>query len=205
IRAAKTALRKQIRAVLAAHPLDPKIAQKMASNVTALQEWKSASAVSIFLSMPHEVDTTPLVRAAFAAGKRVYIPCIVGAADLAAAFPGSPPPPPPNPAKVMAMVQLASEEDLATMPLDAWSIPTPTDPLTTRAVASSTLTGVAEPLDLVVMPGVAFDTTTGARCGYGKGFYDTWLAAHVPATVPRVAFARSCQCVASVPLEPHDL
>ena len=58
-------------------------------------------------------------------------------------------------------------------------------------------------LDAVVVPGAAFDAA-GRRCGYGGGFYDTYL----PRTRPGilwVALAFEAQLVDELPCEPHDL
>lgn len=57
-------------------------------------------------------------------------------------------------------------------------------------------------LDLIVLPGVAFDRE-GRRLGYGKGFYDRFLAA-VSADVETVGLAFELQVGAPLPEEPHD-
>jgi 5-formyltetrahydrofolate cyclo-ligase len=62
-------------------------------------------------------------------------------------------------------------------------------------------TTIAPSPDLVLVPGLAFDTT-GARLGRGKGFYDRWLAANP--TVPSVGICFKCQIVESLPFEAHD-
>ncbi len=56
-------------------------------------------------------------------------------------------------------------------------------------------------LDLVLVPGVAFDPA-GGRVGRGKGFYDRLLAGVVGHKCG-VAFTE--QIVAQVPVEPHDM
>ena len=58
-------------------------------------------------------------------------------------------------------------------------------------------------IDAVVVPGAAFDLD-GQRCGYGGGFYDTYLPQTRP-SVPRVALAFEAQIVDDIPCEPHDL
>jgi len=76
----------------------------------------------------------------------------------------------------------------------AWGIPEPRAGLPEVAPAA---------LDAVVVPGAAFDVE-GRRCGYGGGFYDTYL----PLTrtgVPRVALAFEAQIVDEVACESHDL
>lgn len=61
----------------------------------------------------------------------------------------------------------------------------------------------AAELDVVIVPGSIFDPA-GGRCGYGGGFYDTYLPLTRPGT-PRVALAFELQMVPEVPLEAHDL
>lgn len=56
-------------------------------------------------------------------------------------------------------------------------------------------------LDLIIVPGVAFDRK-GNRCGRGKGFYDRFLA-QTHATTIAVCF--DCQLVDNLPTEPHDI
>jgi 5-formyltetrahydrofolate cyclo-ligase len=55
----------------------------------------------------------------------------------------------------------------------------------------------AEELDLVVVPGIAFDGS-GNRLGYGRGFYDRLLSRRRPG-VPAVAIAFGMQVVDAVP------
>jgi 5-formyltetrahydrofolate cyclo-ligase len=57
-------------------------------------------------------------------------------------------------------------------------------------------------IDLVVVPGVAFDPE-GRRLGRGRGHYDATLAA-LPRSTPRVGLAFEAQIVARVPSEAHD-
>lgn len=66
---------------------------------------------------------------------------------------------------------------------------------------SDTCRQVALTLDLILVPGVAFDLQ-GHRLGRGKGFYDQLLVA-VRGTTCGVAFDE--QIVPEVPVEPHDV
>jgi 5-formyltetrahydrofolate cyclo-ligase len=58
-------------------------------------------------------------------------------------------------------------------------------------------------IDLVVVPGVAFDGR-GGRLGRGRGHYDATLALLRPGAA-RVGIAFEMQVVAEVPGEPHDV
>lgn len=58
-----------------------------------------------------------------------------------------------------------------------------------------------EAIDLIIVPGIAFDTTC-QRLGRGGGFYDRFLLTTDQVTVG-VCF--QCQMVEAVPSEPHDI
>jgi 5-formyltetrahydrofolate cyclo-ligase len=55
--------------------------------------------------------------------------------------------------------------------------------------------------DVIIVPGVAFDPT-GARLGYGGGFYDAFLRA--ARGVFRIGICFELQVVDSIPVEEHD-
>jgi 5-formyltetrahydrofolate cyclo-ligase len=76
----------------------------------------------------------------------------------------------------------------------AWGIPEPRDGLAEV---------LPEQIDAVVVPGSAFDAA-GRRCGYGGGFYDTYLPRTRPG-IPWIALAFEAQLVDELPCEPHDL
>jgi 5-formyltetrahydrofolate cyclo-ligase len=61
----------------------------------------------------------------------------------------------------------------------------------------------AEQLDLVMVPGVAFDRT-GARMGHGFGYYDKLLQ-HARPDAPLVALAFECQLFPEIPTQAHDI
>ncbi|MBN1258404.1 5-formyltetrahydrofolate cyclo-ligase [Candidatus Peregrinibacteria bacterium] len=60
---------------------------------------------------------------------------------------------------------------------------------------------MAPPLDLIIIPGVAFDRR-GNRLGMGKGYYDRFLKAFK--AVPKIALAFEEQVLAQVPKEIYD-
>ncbi len=60
----------------------------------------------------------------------------------------------------------------------------------------------ANEIDVVLVPGVAFDRR-GYRLGYGGGFYDRFLA-RLPEGPLRIGLAFDEQLLDEVPTEPHD-
>ncbi len=60
-----------------------------------------------------------------------------------------------------------------------------------------------EAIDVVLVPGAAFDLD-GRRCGYGGGFYDSFLP-RTRSAVPRIALAFEVQLVERLDCEAHDL
>lgn len=81
--------------------------------------------------------------------------------------------------------------DLQALPAGPLGVPEPTGP----AVPVGDI-------DVVVLPGVAFDRT-GTRLGRGGGHYDRLLA-RLPRRSLRVGLCFAVQLVAGVPREPHD-
>lgn len=76
----------------------------------------------------------------------------------------------------------------------AWNIPEP-GPWCAKAPLPDEET-------LVILPGAAFDRS-GARIGYGGGFYDTYLYGNGRCTKAALAF--DAQCVEKIPAEAHDV
>ncbi|KAF9346512.1 hypothetical protein BGX26_001964, partial [Mortierella sp. AD094] len=69
----------------------------------------------------------------------------------------------------MDMVKIESWEDFLSLPKNNWNIPEPRlDELRENVLETS------HGLDLVVMPGLAFDHS-GTRLGHGRGYYDKYL------------------------------
>ena len=163
------------------------LASAIAATMFSMSIYKEAKRVGIFLSMPKgEVMTRAIVKDALAQGKQVFVPYIYE--------------PPPDfakwkPRKLMEMVSLHSGADYDRIEShrDAWGIPLVEDesvprrqkifgdmPWGVKQLASNPEMTYNRPecsrgnLDLIVMPGVAFDRKCG-RLGHGKGFYDIFL------------------------------
>lgn len=149
------------------------------SNLLAFKPYADASRISVFLSMPSaEVQTDEIVRHALAAGKQVYVPYLHN--SLVTSNPNADRNFPP---RVMDMVRLNDVEDYESLGRDKWGIPS-VDPATVvqrqRVLGDQNAQHPDDAiLDLILMPGVAFDVAPDSkeirRLGHGKGFYDLFL------------------------------
>ncbi len=174
---AKALLRKRYRALRAALP-PASVASRseaIARHLVALDAWRSARTVAVFASMPHEVDTAPLVAEARARGCRVALPVV---------------PDEPGPLRFRVAWEGDVEHPRAA---GVWGIEEPTDAAPALAHGE---------LDLVVVPCLAVDPS-GHRLGYGRGYYDRTLSLCDRAVTAAVAF--DFQLVAEVPAEARDV
>ena len=169
----KTALRRQIKALLKAMPAQARAAESARARVLLESQavWGHAQSILFYAPLPEEPDVWPLLADAIAAGKTVALPRFDSAVNHYSAC---------------QIRDLA--RDLKT---GHFGIREPND----RCVLVP-----LNRLDLILVPGVAFDTR-GRRLGRGKGFYGRLLAL-VRGTTCGVAFDE--QIVAAIPVEPHD-
>jgi 5-formyltetrahydrofolate cyclo-ligase len=117
-----------------------------------------------------EVQTDSIVRHALESGKQVFVPFIHKSISSS----------PDTPKSVMDMVDIRSLRDYESLKRDSWGIPTiDSETVKEREHILETSTGASGKLDMILMPGVAFevDSQTGfvKRLGHGKGFYDYFL------------------------------
>jgi 5-formyltetrahydrofolate cyclo-ligase len=130
-----------------------------------LKPYQEAKRIGVYLSMPtSEIQTDALVRHALESGYQVFVPYLHKTQNPKTDIPNS----------VMDMVDLHSLSDYESLKRDTWGIPTiQADTVDGR---EHILAKGARPLDMILMPGVAFDvdSTSGfvRRLGHGKGFYD---------------------------------
>jgi 5-formyltetrahydrofolate cyclo-ligase len=136
----------------------------------------AARTVSCYLSLQREIPTGDVLAACRAAGKRICVPAAVGPRRA------------PEPVSY-AWAELKAGEALVAGPMQ---VPQPAQVRPVEAAG----------VDLVVVPGLAFDHS-GWRIGYGGGHYDRLLAACRPDSV-RVALAFEWQILDSVPHGPSD-
>ena len=170
---AKLALRKQIRAALEGMTAARRGAAS--SEACALLEkqavWQEARAILFYAPLREELDIWPLVTAALAAGRTVALPKFDPGSDR----------------YVACRIQDLTRD----LRRGKFGIREPNE-----------CCAVLPPdqLDLVLVPGVAFDVR-GRRLGRGRGFYDRLLAL-MRGTTCGVVFDE--QIIAQVPVEPHD-
>lgn len=133
-----------------------------------------------------EIDTSVVVEHALSSGKQLFVPHIHRQNPAHPVPPSSPAAPAasaPSAPSVMDMLSLSSIEDYRGLRRDSWGIPTiPHESIAARRNALEDVEvgseqegeGQGGPLDLIIMPGVAFDETF-KRLGHGKGYYDYFL------------------------------
>jgi 5-formyltetrahydrofolate cyclo-ligase len=176
LRAAKLAMRRHVLADRDALPPSQRAAASDAivARILARADFRSAQTVLVTLPFGSEWDTLAVVRAALAAGKTVAIPRVDATR------------------RMLELHAIADpERDVVAGYRD---IPEPR-PACARVAP--------EAIDLVLVPGVAFDRE-GRRLGYGGGYYDRLLPLLSRRAV-RVAGAFELQLVDRVPTAAHDI
>lgn len=167
----KKLIRKEIfagRKLLTAEQIEQE-SHKITEKILAMDAYKNAGAVYIYVDCKGEASTKELMDAALKDGKKVAAPRVYG--------------------EDMKYFYISSVEDLEP---GYFGIPEPKE----------TLPLADDEEALLIVPGVAFDKERH-RCGYGKGFYDRYLAKHVRHTT--VAIALDFQVVEEVPCNEFDI
>jgi 5-formyltetrahydrofolate cyclo-ligase len=156
----------------------------LTKKLLANTQYKAAKKISIFLNMKGEISTHEIVQNIFEAGKQCFVPLCTK--------------------DTMKMVEIKSFNDYLTLTKNSWGIP---EPLVTESRQTTFEVGV----DLIIMPGLAFDRQ-GNRIGYGKGYYDRFLLKSFKLAVENgwekpatIAIALKEQLVDKVPVEDTDI
>ncbi|MEM9914505.1 MAG: 5-formyltetrahydrofolate cyclo-ligase [Planctomycetota bacterium] len=144
-------------------------------HVVELPEIANASSIFIYASTASEVQTYTLIEDLLASRKTVTVPRITD----------------PD-AGTMDAVVIHSLKDLVP-DHGRFNLLAPR--------GSQTLDGPAE---VIIMPGLAFSPTTGARLGMGGGYYDRYLSNQVDHPGFRLGLAFEAQLTDGWPVEPHD-
>jgi 5-formyltetrahydrofolate cyclo-ligase len=172
----KKAIREQAHAARQAQADKDGVSQQVMARVMQLPEYQQARTVMFYVDVRTEVRTRQALPDALASGKRVVIPyCVDGELEL---------------------FHLESMDELE---LGMYRILEPKAEL--RSVAAKRTP--VEELDLILVPGVAFDRR-GGRTGHGKGYYDKLLE-HALSRTPLVALAFECQLFPEIPMQDHDI
>ncbi len=172
----KTAIRKQAHENRRAQLEKDAVSAKIVDRFMELPEYHSAKTVMFYVDVRDEVRTRQALPSALASGKRIVVPyCLDGELEL---------------------FWLENMEELE---LGMYRILEPKNEL--RTVASKHFQPTD--LDLVMVPGVAFDRN-GGRTGHGKGYYDKLLQ-HARLEAPLIALAFECQMFEKIPAESHDI
>ncbi len=179
VRQRKAAIRGQARANRVAQPDKDALSARIMARFMALPEYGAAATVMFYVDARSEVRTRQALPAALASGKRIVVPYCVN--------------------NELELFRLTSMDELS---IGMYGIPEPKAEL--RALPGQKVE--AAELDLVMVPGVAFDRR-GARMGNGVGYYDRLLArvrrARPDARLVAVAF--ECQLFPEIPTQPHDI
>lgn len=135
-----------------------------------------ADTILCFVSYGSEIDTTGILQEALAKGKKVYVPKVIG--------------------EDMVFYRMYSLKELQE---GYKGIPEP---------VGDTESFTYEPDDaekvLMLMPGAVFDGQRN-RIGYGKGFYDRYLADKEKLQLRTIAVGYRCQMVEEIPVQEWDI
>jgi 5-formyltetrahydrofolate cyclo-ligase len=174
----KAALREQARKNRVPQKNKEAVSTQIVNAFLALPTYHSAKTVMFYVDAGSEVRTRHLLPAALTHGKRIVVPyCIVETNEL----------------------ELFWLEDMSELVEGAYKILEPQAEL--RQLPRKRIQ--PEELDLVMVPGTAFDPK-GGRMGQGKGYYDRLLA-NVRPDAQLVALAYDCQIFDEIPVSPHDV
>lgn len=171
---AKRQLRSEMRARLAALPMPARLASSHAvcNRLLAAESFRAGGSMMGFVAMPDEIDLRPALFEAAANGREVLVPRW-------------------NPQSQNYEASLVGRPDQWRPGPFGVLEPPPDAPVRSM-----------DRLDLILVPGLAFDRT-GRRLGRGKGFFDRLLARATRAR--RWGIAHDQQIVDAVPIASHDV
>lgn len=177
IQARKQALRRSI--IAARYNLTPTLrahsSKHIVDQIGSLAIYKTARTVLGYLNFGSEVASEVWVRQALTDGKQVLLPRVN---------------------KASKRLELFEVKDLGSdVAIGAYGI---REPIAERCRRFEALGEI----DLILMPGVAFDRE-GGRLGYGGGYFDRLLA-HLPHRPVLIAGAFAMQIVKEIPQESTD-
>jgi 5-formyltetrahydrofolate cyclo-ligase len=143
----KSEWRKKIKQLLVSMEEEKRLHKSKEVSLHLMQtpQWKNSTCVGITVSRGFELNTKPIIEAAWKEGKIVCVPKCYSTD------------------KSMEFREMISFDDLENVYMDLY------EPKTDK-----TKIVPAEQIDLLIVPGLVFDKE-GYRIGYGGGYYDRYL------------------------------
>jgi 5-formyltetrahydrofolate cyclo-ligase len=173
----KQQIREQAHAARRALENKDELSRAIMDRVMRLPEYERAQTVMYYIDVRAEVRTRHALPDALASGKTIVVPWCNEHGEL-------------------ELFRLASMDELE---LGMYRILEPRAELRLRAERQI----APHELDLILVPGVAFDRR-GGRTGHGKGYYDKLLQ-HARDDAPLIALAFECQMFPEIPMQGHDV
>ncbi len=147
--------------------------REIMDRIVSYKPFTEIGTVMLFASFRSEVNTFPIIEKALQRGKRVALPRVN---------------------RSERMLELYYIESMEQLETGYMGIKEP--------IVSPERIALAEDMEIIVLPGVAFDEQ-GGRLGYGGGYYDRLLDSLRKAPL-LVAVAYEEQIVDEIPVEQHD-
>jgi 5-formyltetrahydrofolate cyclo-ligase len=174
----KAAIREQARKNRIAQKNKEEVSRQICAKFTTLPSYAAAKTVMWYVDAGSEVRTRHVLPTTLGHGKKIIVPwCVVETNQL----------------------ELFWLEDMSELVEGAYKILEPKTEL--RDLPAKKVT--PGELDLVMVPGTAFDPR-GGRMGQGKGYYDRLLSNARP-DAPLVGMAFDCQIFDEIPVASHDV
>lgn len=173
----KQAIREQAHANRNAQINKDELSKAICAKFMALPDYAAAKTVMFYIDVRSEVRTRQALPDALASGKKIIVPWCNEQGEL-------------------ELFHLTNMEELA---IGMYKI---LEPKAELRKLPEKVVGPRD-LDLVMVPGVAFDRH-GGRMGHGKGYYDKLLQ-HARPETPLVALAFECQLFPEIPVAAHDI
>ena len=172
----KNGIRKEAHANRNAQENKDEISGEIVARFMQLPEYDRAETVMFYVDVRSEVRTRNDLENALKTGKKIVVPyCVDGE------------------------LELFHLENMDELEIGMYRI---LEPRTELREVDEKYVKVDE-LDLIMVPGVAFDQR-GGRTGHGKGYYDKLLE-HARQDTPLIAIAFECQMFPEIPMQDHDI
>lgn len=173
----KAQIRKQAFGHRKAQENKDQISRQIVTRFMSLPEYESAETVKFYVDARSEVRTRHDLPAALESEKKIVVPWCNEQGELT----------------------LFHLEKMDELEIGMYSILEPKNEL--RHLPEKQVQ--PQELDLIMVPGVAFDTH-GGRTGHGKGYYDKLLQ-YARLDAPLAALAFECQLFPEIPVMDHDI